>query len=44
MVGRGQYYQNSYYEDPILVENPPPVIEWDKLYRSILDNKPKVTR
>ena len=38
------YYVNTYYEDETLMENPPATVEWDKLSRNVLIEKPKVTR
>lgn len=38
------YYVNTYYEEEEYKENPPAVVEWDKLYRNVLIEKPKVTR
>ncbi|ORY32578.1 histone binding protein [Naematelia encephala] len=38
------YYVNTYYEDEEMKENPPAVVEWDKLFRNVLIEKPKVTR
>ncbi|KAI9350796.1 histone chaperone ASF1B [Obelidium mucronatum] len=38
------YYVNTDYKDEGLRENPPATIEFDKLERSILADKPKVTR
>lgn len=38
------YYVNTYYEDEELKENPPSVVQWDKLHRNVLIEKPKVTR
>ena len=38
------YYVNTYYEDETMMEQPPPVVEWDKLSRNVLIEKPKVTR
>ncbi|WVQ82170.1 histone chaperone ASF1 [Cryptococcus sp. DSM 104549] len=38
------YYVNTYYEDEELKENPPAVVQWDKLHRNVLIEKPKVTR
>ncbi|KAL7421560.1 Histone chaperone asf1 [Cryptotrichosporon argae] len=38
------YYVNTYYEDEELKENPGSVVQWDKLYRNVLIEKPKVTR
>lgn len=38
------YYVNVYYDDEELKENPPATVQWDKLLRSVLIEKPKVTR
>ncbi|RXK40850.1 histone chaperone ASF1 [Tremella mesenterica] len=38
------YYVNTYYEEEELRENPPPNVQWEKLYRNVLIEKPKVTR
>lgn len=38
------YYVNNEYTDEELRENPPQKIVFEKLYRNILGNKPKVTR
>lgn len=38
------YYVNTDYEDEELRANPPPQVVWDKLYRNVLIEKPKVTR
>lgn len=38
------YYVNTYYEEEEYKENPPAMVEWDKLYRNVLIEKPKVTR
>lgn len=38
------YYVNTYYEDEQLKEEPGSVVQWDKLYRNVLIEKPKVTR
>jgi histone chaperone ASF1 len=38
------YYVNTYYEDPALAEDPPADVQWDKLSRNVLIEKPKVTR
>jgi histone chaperone ASF1 len=38
------YYVNNDYLDEELRENPPESIAYDKLYRSILAEKPRVTR
>ncbi|KIR67128.1 histone chaperone ASF1, partial [Cryptococcus bacillisporus CA1873] len=38
------YYVNTYYEDEEFKENPPSVVQWDKLHRNVLIEKPKVTR
>ncbi|RUP44818.1 ASF1 like histone chaperone-domain-containing protein, partial [Jimgerdemannia flammicorona] len=38
------YYVNNEYADEELKENPPERIMFDKLYRNILAEKPKVTR
>lgn len=38
------YYVNTYYEEEEYKENPPASVEWDKLYRNVLVEKPKVTR
>jgi histone chaperone ASF1 len=38
------YYVNTYYEDPAMQEEPPAEVVWDKLMRSVLIEKPKVTR
>nr|ODN82517.1 histone chaperone ASF1 [Cryptococcus depauperatus CBS 7841] len=38
------YYVNTYYEDEELKDNPPSVVQWDRLYRNVLIEKPKVTR
>ncbi|KAK8864246.1 histone chaperone ASF1 [Kwoniella newhampshirensis] len=38
------YYVNTYYEEEEWKENPPPVVQWDKLHRNVLIEKPKVTR
>ncbi|KAJ3030961.1 UNVERIFIED_CONTAM: Histone chaperone asf1 [Siphonaria sp. JEL0065] len=38
------YYVNTDYRDEALRENPPPSIEFNKLERSILADKPRVTR
>ncbi|WWC70347.1 histone chaperone ASF1 [Kwoniella pini CBS 10737] len=38
------YYVNTYYEEEEWKENPPPSVQWDKLYRNVLIEKPKVTR
>ncbi|ORX94319.1 histone chaperone ASF1A-like protein [Basidiobolus meristosporus CBS 931.73] len=38
------YYVNNEYMDEELKENPPEKIEFDKLYRNILAEKPRVTR
>lgn len=39
------YYVNTYSEDPAYQqEQLPPTVEWDKLMRNVLIEKPKVTR
>lgn len=38
------YYVNTYYEDEQLKEEPGSVVQWDKLFRNVLIEKPKVTR
>ncbi|KAJ3414192.1 ASF1 anti-silencing function 1 [Chytridiales sp. JEL 0842] len=38
------YYVNTDYTDELLKETPPPVVEFEKLERSILADKPRVTR
>lgn len=38
------YYVNTYYEDEELRNDPPSQVVWDKLYRNVLIEKPKVTR
>ncbi|WVR07191.1 histone chaperone ASF1 [Kwoniella sp. DSM 27419] len=38
------YYVNTSYEEPEWQENPPATVQWDKLYRNVLIEKPKVTR
>lgn len=38
------YYVNNEYMDEALKETPPPTIQFDKLYRNILSEKPRVTR
>lgn len=38
------YYVNNEYLDEELRENPPEQIAYEKLYRSILAEKPRVTR
>ncbi|KAK9765273.1 Histone chaperone asf1 [Basidiobolus ranarum] len=38
------YYVNNEYMDEELKENPPEKVEFDKLYRNILAEKPRVTR
>eukprot|EP00123_Amoebidium_parasiticum_P022241 comp8306_c0_seq1/m.3707 comp8306_c0_seq1/g.3707 ORF comp8306_c0_seq1/g.3707 comp8306_c0_seq1/m.3707 type:complete len:155 (-) comp8306_c0_seq1:604-1068(-) len=38
------YYVNVDYTDPEMRDNPPPVTEFDKLFRNILTTKPCVTR
>ncbi|OCF43168.1 histone chaperone ASF1 [Kwoniella heveanensis CBS 569] len=38
------YYVNTYYEEEEWKENPPATVQWDKLYRNVLIEKPKVTR
>ncbi|RKO92273.1 histone chaperone, partial [Blyttiomyces helicus] len=38
------YYVNNDYTEEALRENPPPKPEFDKLLRSILADKPRVTR
>jgi histone chaperone ASF1 len=38
------YYVNTYYEDEALKEEPPAQVQWDKLHRNVLIEKPKVTR
>ena len=38
------YYLNTYYEEEEYAENPPSVVEWEKLSRNVLIEKPKVTR
>ncbi|OCF60441.1 histone chaperone ASF1 [Kwoniella mangroviensis CBS 10435] len=38
------YYVNTYYEEEEWKENPPPTVQWDKLFRNVLIEKPKVTR
>jgi len=35
---------NTYYEEEEYTENPPEVVEWEKLWRNVLIEKPKVTR
>jgi len=39
----GYYVNNDYLEDEMR-ESPPETIAYDKLFRSILANKPRVTR
>eukprot|EP00043_Microstomoeca_roanoka_P003115 m.42395 g.42395 ORF g.42395 m.42395 type:complete len:180 (-) comp11918_c0_seq1:23-562(-) len=38
------YYVNIHYQDPELENEPPAVPQVDKLYRNILDQKPRVTK
>lgn len=38
------YYVNTYYEDEKMMEEPGTKVEWDKLHRNVLIEKPKVTR
>lgn len=38
------YYVNTDYEDEQLRLEPPSQVVWDKLYRNVLIEKPKVTR
>ena len=38
------YYVNTYYEEEEWKENPPDQVVWDKLFRNVLIEKPKVTR
>ena len=38
------YYLNTYYDEEEHKENPPMVVEWEKLWRNVLIEKPKVTR
>jgi len=38
------YYVNNDYIDEELRENPPPQVDFSKLYRNILVEKPRVTR
>ena len=38
------YYLNTYYEEEEYKENPPAVVDWGKLWRNVLIEKPKVTR
>ncbi len=38
------YYVNSEYSDEQLRETPPETVQVDKLVRSVLSEKPKVTR
>lgn len=38
------YYVNTYYEEEEYKENPPPTVDWEKLHRNVLIEKPKVTR
>lgn len=38
------YYVNNSYDDPALTENPPPFPQIDRIQRSILADKPRVTR
>lgn len=39
-----RYYVNNHYADPLLIENPPPLVDIAKLQRNILADKPRVTR
>lgn len=38
------YYVNTYYEDEAMNENPGDKVDWEKLHRNVLIEKPKVTR
>ncbi|KAI3630448.1 hypothetical protein MIR68_011883 [Amoeboaphelidium protococcarum] len=38
------YYVNNEYMDEQLKENPPTEVQWDRIARSILSDKPRVTR
>jgi hypothetical protein len=38
------YYVNNEYMDETLKETPPPTVQFDKLFRNILSEKPRVTR
>ena len=38
------YYINNEYDDPLLKENPPEEICYDKIVRNVLSEKPRVTR
>jgi histone chaperone ASF1 len=38
------YYVNTYYEEEEYKENPPAAVDWAKLHRNVLIEKPKVTR
>lgn len=38
------YYVNTYYEEEEYKETPPTVVDWAKLHRNVLIEKPKVTR
>lgn len=38
------YYVNTYYEEEAYKENPPASVDWAKLHRNVLIEKPKVTR
>jgi hypothetical protein len=35
---------NTYHEEEEYGENPPSIVEWEKLWRNVLIEKPKVTR
>jgi histone chaperone ASF1 len=38
------YYVSNEYADPELRDNPPPVVELDKVVRNVLQDKPRVTK
>lgn len=38
------YFVNNEYTDPLLLENPPSVVDISKVTRNILAEKPRVTR
>jgi histone chaperone ASF1 len=40
----GYYCAVNYFQDEQYMAEPPPVVEWNKMYRNLLGERPKVTR
>ena len=38
------YYVHNHYEDPMLQDNPPPIIAIDKVVKTIIHDQPRITK